>query len=397
MRKNTQRLTRTFAKAAMTASPVLLMAAPAHAMEYEAIFETCFTLKSEADTPSPRVNEVLRELNRIEQYKTFISSKLIRDEKADKTKICMKKLDYAGAGATYSSNTKQVALGYNPYDTTTNRLSYLFHEFVHAAQDEKDLLDLNRGWSPYELQQRTLAVESAAKTAEYMTAYDLKAYGYANIWNLITANRMRVGADKIDMAYKAEFAKSQNHGEALAAAAAEFWEFNNNEQKWLNFYNERVIRGYLYLYQENKIKRDNGLRPPSVNDIKTSYEMADGTGLFSRITSLPSGTGNNVKHDDILKHMQVEHFAKKYGRNSAPYKQAYVQYNEAANPFLNVNLDDIPLDAKNITVQFDCLAGLYNCELKDGEYKWSSKNNYAVNVNITSPINRYKPAHSIPR
>jgi len=396
--KKTTSLKKIFTKVACAALPCAVMAAPVPATAgvvegFSPINDTCFQLDHDAEKQPQQIRDILNEFREISSYNTYLSSGLYHNAYYADYNICVMALDN-GAGALWHNDRKSISLS-NGDEPTARKLSYLFHEFAHARQDQENLLHINQSWSPYELHQTILLREAAAKTTEYVTAYDLSLYGYNTIWDHISRNDRR--STLLAEGYQSRYADSQNHGVALTAAAKAHWDANIVNRSWLNFYTRSTIRSYLYKYQTNRIRRDNGKAALTLEDIRTSVPMPDGRSLFETLDETPSRFEVSFSYQQIMNHMQIEHYAAVYGRNSEEYRLAYMTYDGANNIYKDVDLSVVNRRAENISVQFECLSGRRACTERNGEYTIDPVRTNRRNGQIIGPGDSYRHPDLIPR
>lgn len=225
----------------------------------------------------------------------------------------------------------------------------LGHEVMHGAQHHNGELNYSRNWDMSARISRTLAIEAAAITTEFMIAYEAKEAGNPTLWNFLQKRQDGAYADKriytaLPAAHKAALAQGQTPEIALKSAAKDVFHLVLENREWRKFYLDFELRNYLSDVTSGVLDREN------VHALEYGQDRIDRAGLIGGLPSFTEG-GRLPPINDILEAepkirwafeaVNIGRFERRLGKDDDIVVEMRVKAQLNGNPYLGVSLGDL--------------------------------------------------------
>lgn len=220
---------------------------------------------------------------------------------------------------------------------------YLFmtqaHETIHGVQTAAGILDEDYSWSLADLQASVMSYEAAATAGEHILALEMHVAGKPGQWKQEDNPQFDLNLE----IYKDAMRRGVPPAEALATIGAlEFsaW-FANQEQ--LDGYNNRILKRYVQLMVEGRLKPPSGSAYGLEDARKTGYisPAFNYTAKVDYIPSYEARIGSNKRMREGFAYVECERLARTLGRNAPAYLEMLGRLEKEKNPYLGLDLKEV--------------------------------------------------------
>ncbi|TAL40062.1 MAG: hypothetical protein EPN97_00985 [Alphaproteobacteria bacterium] len=251
---------------------------------------------------------------------------------------CYFRMDAANAGEWYD-NDGLVRISDKGWAPQSNVLTSQAHELIHGIQRTNNVRAMDPSWTIHEFQMMRLAHEAAARTGQYLLAFELNEAGYAG--PLEDARNRYIGPES---AAENAYVRARNAGQpaaaALTAAGTAGWNAQFSDRDWADSYNNNILRDFISMIVNNGVAAPSGKAYPLETARMTGWISKD-LNFTSGLTSLPAFKdrfGGNDQMRQAFEYVNLEHIAYTTGRTSPQYTQELQRLQTEKNPYLGVDL-----------------------------------------------------------